>query len=273
MVAAQKSPSHASPPSLSPVVLAKKKLSDWQAAGQRRCSIRTVLISFLLCWLSYFQFKGTLCFNNDGGNNDNGMFMAMNHYRAVGSFETNEDAITAASVQAFYKGNGDVNDINNNSNRSGKSMMVHNYRAAPIEDYVMRHTQEMGYESTADPTGCTIWTDPKFVHYASLQQYLDELQSYTAWVETFPPIAEDLRDLIRMQQQQSSAALLLSSSSSSYAGGGGNAFDDAKRQVCARLLFNNNINTKTNDDHPADGVEGWFAQSRRRTIATANAAR
>jgi hypothetical protein len=146
------------------------------------------------------------------------MFMAMN---PANSFETN-DAITAASLRAFYKDKDD-ND---------------KYHAAPVEDHVILHAPEMGFESEADPTGCAIWTDPSFVHYNSLQQYLNELQHYTEWVETFPPITEDLRDLIRTQQQQSATA-----------------FDVAKRHVCARLLNNK----KSNDD---GGVEQWFTQSR-----------
>jgi hypothetical protein len=266
MVAAEQSPPPLPPP---PVVLQlpiQKRLSDWQAAvvgPQRgRCSIRTVLIFFLLFWLSYFQFQGNLCFNN-GNTNGNGKFMAGGDN--TGSFETNaDDAITAVSLRAFYYKDDDDNvdsNINHTSSSSSSSpnsiMMVHKYRAAPVEDYVMIHAQEMGFESTANPTGCTIWTDPSFIHYASLQQYLNELQNYTEWVETFPPIAEDLRDLIRLQQQeqQQSAGAALSA--------GGNTFGDAKRQVCARLLFNNNNANKTNDDprHPA-GAEGWFAQSR-----------
>jgi hypothetical protein len=253
MVSAEPSSHVPPPPPPPPVVqLAMKRLFDWQASvgQQRRCSIRTVLIFFLLFWLSYYQFQGNLCFYghiNNGGNKGNNI-MGYN----TGSFETNDDdAITAASMRAFYNKGDDDNNNNINNTSSSK------YWAAPVEDYVMRHAQAMGFESTANPTGCAIWTDPNFIHYASLQQYLNELQNYTEWVETFPPIAEDLRDLIRLQQQeqQQSAGAALSA--------GGNTFGDAKRQVCARLLFNNNNANKTNDDprHPA-GAEGWFAQSR-----------
>jgi hypothetical protein len=224
-------------PPPSPPVVAKKKLSDPQhaAVAGPRCSIRTMLIVVLLCWLSYFQLKGNLCFTNGG---KNGMFLAMNLYPAA-SFETNnDDAITAASLRAFYDKDGNIDEDNNNINHT----LVDKYYAAPVEDHVILHAQEMGFESEADPTGCAIWTDPSFVHYASLQQYLNELQHYTQWVETFPPITEDLRDLIRMQQQQSKGA-----------------FNDAKHQVCARLLNNNN---KPHDIDNGGGVERWFTQSR-----------
>jgi hypothetical protein len=233
MVAAEPSHPHAPLPP-SPPLAAKKRLPDPHAAAgpQRQCSIRTVLIVVLLCWLSYFQLKGNLCFTNGG---KNGMFMAMNYYYpAVGT--NNDDAITAASLRAFYKDKDD--------NKNNNSIMVHKYHAAPVEDHVILHAQEMGFESEADPTGCAIWTDPSFVHYNSLQQYLNELQRYTQWVETFPPITEDLRDLIRMQQQQQQQQSAV-------------AFDDAKHQECARLLNNNK---KPHDN--GGGVERWFTQSR-----------
>jgi hypothetical protein len=149
-----------------------------EGGGSGSCSrmwkIRTMIVIFLLGWLFYFQYKSTLCFFGSSGSSSS----MLNQHPAVQEAGGQEDVITAASLRAFYQDDDSSSVISNT-----------NYRAATVEDYVLSHTKEMGYEEEmTNPTRCQIWTNHSFVHYETLQTYLDELQNYTDWVKNFSPV-------------------------------------------------------------------------------------
>jgi hypothetical protein len=89
------------------------------------------------------------------------------------------------------------------------------------QNYVIDHARILGYESSSalpHPSGCAIWTNQSAVHYDTLQLFVQELQSYSHWVKQFPPIQDDIRDLIFRRSSSSSSAV-----------------GDTQEQVCARL--------------------------------------
>lgn len=71
------------------------------------------------------------------------------------------------------------------------------YIPAPVEAYVLNHTNELGYSSTQNPPGCNVLGDTSKVPYQEeLQNYLRELDAYSDLVANFEGI-EDLRNLKR----------------------------------------------------------------------------
>ena len=78
------------------------------------------------------------------------------------------------------------------------------YIPAPVEDYVVSHVKELGYDvESRDVSGCNIWTDPQATpHYNELQQFRQEMLNYTALLKAFPPMKEDLRVLLKRNPEQ-----------------------------------------------------------------------
>ena len=63
------------------------------------------------------------------------------------------------------------------------------YVPSPIEKYVVANLGELGFDSSANPNGCTMWKDPKATNetfYQSLQQYSRDLDEYNKAVKDAP---------------------------------------------------------------------------------------
>ena len=76
------------------------------------------------------------------------------------------------------------------------SFVYTGYEPAPVEAYIMNHTQEMGLNTPLPGavTTCNIWNDEKSTpYYTQLQDYMKELEDYYKLVENFTVSIPDLR--------------------------------------------------------------------------------
>jgi hypothetical protein len=70
------------------------------------------------------------------------------------------------------------------------------YRSAPMEDYILKHTKQLGYQATSPNSSfcCTIWNDKKAsTVYDDLHKYVRELGHYYERVRNFTSPFTDLR--------------------------------------------------------------------------------
>jgi hypothetical protein len=80
--------------------------------------------------------------------------------------------------------------------RAGEHEMISydHYIPASTEDYVMKHTQELGYADVNNPPGCNIWKNAELTPiHGDLQAFLKELEDYSAKMTAFPDVQKDLR--------------------------------------------------------------------------------
>ena len=71
--------------------------------------------------------------------------------------------------------------------------LIHHYIPSSSENYIMEHAQKLGYDSSANPTGCNIWNninDTNEVIYNQLQSYSTDLDNYNNAVQEFKPIPD-----------------------------------------------------------------------------------
>lgn len=94
---------------------------------------------------------------------------------------------------------------------SQQQQQQQSYTPSAVEDYVMEHAVELGYNGPAGD-GCTIWNDASATTpalHAQLQQYAQELADYNRRLANFTAPARDMRALFTNPAAQAQACAQL----------------------------------------------------------------
>jgi len=81
--------------------------------------------------------------------------------------------------------------ISGSSDKKSYGNYTH-YIPAHTEDYLLKNSKALGFDSEKDPPGCTIWKDPNHTLYEDLHQLANSLTKYHKLLRKFKPIS-DLR--------------------------------------------------------------------------------
>jgi len=120
--------------------------------------------------------------------------------------ESQWQSLSSLPVRDFNKDDGLVRDSNDDDGEiavasAGIDASIikdpyTSYKGAQVEEYVLEHADDLGYNSEQNPPGCSIWRDESPI-LQKLTAFRDDLKRYQQLVHDFPDASQDIRTAMK----------------------------------------------------------------------------